>query len=76
MINKLYMTNNIREYNFAVVDETLASGGTLQLTRRELGIGKHEMCAFREEQGNIVHSMDEIIKAEQFQTRLYASDVR
>lgn len=59
----------------AAIEETLERGESLKATRRKLAIGRERMYALRDEQGNVTHNMEEIIKiAEQFCNRLYASD--
>lgn len=55
----------------AVIEETLEKGGSLKATRRKLAIGRDRMYALRDEQGDIMHSMEEIIKTAE---RLHTSD--
>lgn len=69
-------TNDIRAYNMAVIEETLEIGGNLNAAKRKLAVGRDKMHTLRDEQGNVMHNIDKIIKiAERYYTRLCNSDV-
>lgn len=55
-------TKDIQTYNMAVVEDTLEIGGSLKAAKRKLATGRDRINALRDEQGNITHNMDEIIK--------------
>ncbi|MCJ3464047.1 reverse transcriptase family protein, partial [Klebsiella pneumoniae] len=73
LINKR-KTADIWKYNMERIDIALKNGRSLKAAKRRLGIGKNQMYALRDRQGNVITNRDEIvIIAEEFYRDLYSS---
>ncbi len=64
---------DIRKYNMEKVEETLRNGGNVRTTRRRLEIGRRQLFALKDANGNVTTNMDEVVRvAENFYSDLYS----
>ena len=67
-------TADIRKYNMERIEHAVKNGGSLKAVKRRLGMGKNQMYALKDKQGNVITNRDKIVAvAEEFYRDLYSS---
>ncbi len=68
---------DIRNFNMEQIKETLKKGKSVKTTERRLGVGRHQLFALKDANGNVTSNMEEVLRvAEEFYTELYSDQER
>ena len=68
-------TQDIRKFNMDKIEEALSNSTSLKKVKLGLGLGKSEIFALKNSEGEVTRNRNEIIKiAEEFYTKLYSSN--